>query len=246
MDVLVVDDEPLARQRLVRMLAELPDYSCVAEAGNAAEALAQVQALDPDIVLLDIAMPGEDGLAAARRLAALDDPPAIIFCTAYDQYALDAFETEAVGYLMKPVNRAQLQQALAKAHRLNKVQLASLESRQSEQVGNQRQHLAANTRRGVELVPLANVRCFIADHKYVTVCHTGGEILIDDSLKDLAEEFGDRLVRVHRNALVVLEHIEAMERNGQGQFQLRMAGVELQPLVSRRHVSGVRELLSQL
>lgn len=250
MNVLVVDDEQLARERLVRMIEQLPDYTVSAEAANAREALAIVREKDPDIVLLDVRMPGDDGVTAARQIAALEDPPAIIFCTAYDEYALDAFDTQAVGYLLKPVKREQLEQALANAFKLNKVQLASLQDRQSteevKEEEGQRSHIAAKTRRGVELIPLEDVRFFIADHKYVTVHHCGGETLIDDTLKELEEEFPNRFVRIHRNALVAVKFIEGMERTQQGFYQVRLQGIEEKPVVSRRHVGRLRELLSRL
>lgn len=245
MDVLIVDDEPLARQRLARMLDKLDGYDVVAEAENGEAALAAICKFDPDIVLLDVRMPGEDGLSVARRIGALDDPPAVIFCTAFDQYALDAFGTEAVGYLLKPVKAEQLLEALTKAQRLNKVQRAAV-SQQLTPVGNLRSHISAKTRRGVELIPLDEVRYFIADHKYVTVYHTQGEHLLDETLKELEEEFSQRFLRIHRNALVSVKHIEAIERNAQGQYQVRLTNTETRPIVSRRHVGGLKALLKHL
>lgn len=245
MDVLIVDDEPLARQRLARMLDKLDGYDLVAEAENGEAALAAICKFDPDIVLLDVRMPGEDGLSVARRIGALDDPPAVIFCTAFDQYALDAFGTEAVGYLLKPVKAEPLLEALTKAQRLNKVQRAAV-SQQLTPVGNLRSHISAKTRRGVELIPLDEVRYFIADHKYVTVYHTQGEHLLDETLKELEEEFSQRFLRIHRNALVSVKHIEAIERNAQGQYQVRLTNTETRPIVSRRHVGGLKALLKHL
>ena len=245
MDVLIVDDEPLARQRLARMLDKLDGYDLVAEAENGEAALAAICKFDPDIVLLDVRMPGEDGLSVARRIGALDDPPAVIFCTAFDQYALDAFGTEAVGYLLKPVKSEQLLEALTKAQRLNKVQRAAF-SRNHTPVGNLRSHISAKTRRGVELIPLDDVRYFIADHKYVTVYHVNGEHLLDETLKELEEEFSQRFLRIHRNALVSVKHIEAIERTAQGQYQVRLSNTEMRPIVSRRHVGGLKALLKHL
>lgn len=245
MDVLIVDDEPLARQRLARMLDKLDGYDLVAEAENGEAALAAICKFDPDIVLLDVRMPGEDGLSVARRIGALDDPPAVIFCTAFDQYALDAFGTEAVGYLLKPVKSEQLLEALTKAQRLNKLQRAAF-SRNPTPVGNLRSHISAKTRRGVELIPLDDVRYFIADHKYVTVYHVNGEHLLDETLKELEEEFSQRFLRIHRNALVSVKHIEAIERTAQGQYQVRLSNTEMRPIVSRRHVGGLKALLKHL
>jgi two-component system response regulator AlgR len=243
MDVLIVDDELLARQRLVRMVEKIEGFSVAAEAEGAEEAMAAIAAHDPDIVLLDIQMPGRDGLSLARDIAALEDPPAIIFCTAYDQYALDAFGTNAVGYLLKPVKAEQLLQVLEKATKLNKIQRVAAQQHPVSKKENQRSHISAKTRRGVELIPLEDVRYFLADHKYVTVFHRNGEHLLDETLKELEEEFAGRFVRIHRNSLVSIKHIEALERTSQGQYQVRLADTEMRPVISRRHVSDLKELL---
>ncbi len=240
--VLVVDDELLARQRAVRMIERIDGYEVVGEAENGIEALKSIEALDPDIVLMDIRMPGEDGLGAARSIAELEEPPAVIFCTAYDEYALEAFDTLAVGYLLKPLRQDQLELALAKASRINKVQRAKLK----EPNPNQRKNIAAKTRRGVELVPIDDIFCFMADQKYVTIMHAGGDTLIDDTLKELEDEFDSGFVRVHRNALVAIKNIEKLERLPSGQYELKLKGTVFKPIVSRRHVAAVRELLSSL
>ena len=245
MDVLIVDDEMLARQRLARMLEKLEGYDLVAQADSSETALAAICQYDPDIVLLDVQMPGEDGLSVARRIAALEDPPAVIFCTAFDQYALDAFGTEAVGYLLKPVKAEQLLEVLTKAQRVNRVQRAYLQDAKLPST-NSRNHISATTRRGVELIPLDDVRYFIADNKYVTVYHLKGEHLLDETLKELEEEFGNRLLRIHRNALVSMKHIEALERSAQGQYQIRLADTDARPTVSRRHASELKSLLKNL
>jgi two-component system response regulator AlgR len=240
--VLVVDDELLARQRAIRMIERIEGYEVVGEAGNGSAALVAIDDLDPDVVLLDIRMPGEDGLVAARSISELDEPPAVIFCTAFDEYALEAFETLAVGYLLKPLRQDQLELALAKASRINKIQKAKLK----EPNVNQRKNIAAKTRRGVELVPIEEIYCFMADQKYVTIMHNGGDTLIDDTLKELEDEFEGSFVRVHRNALIAIKNIEKLERLSSGQYELRLKGVKFKPVVSRRHVAAVRELLSSL
>jgi len=246
MDILIVDDEALARQRLLRMVEKIEGFSVVAEADNAEEALVAITQHDPDIVLLDIRMPGRDGLSLAQDIAKLEDPPAVIFCTAFDQYALDAFGTNAVGYLLKPVKAEQLLLVLEKAQKLNKIQRVAAQKESKPKAGAQRTHITAKTRRGVELIPLDDVRYFLADHKYVTVYHRAGEHLLDETLKELEEEFGARFVRVHRNSLVSVKHIEALERNAQGQYQVRLADTELRPVISRRHVSDLKELLKMI
>ncbi len=259
MDVLIVDDELLARQRLARMVEKIDGFTVVAQAEGADEAMVAITAHDPDIVLLDIQMPGRDGLALAQDIAALEDPPAIIFCTAYDQYALEAFGTNAVGYLLKPVKAEQLLQVLDKATKLNKIQRdaaqknggaaqqkAAAPNDPGNKKNNQRSNITAKTRRGVELIPLDDVRYFLADHKYVTVFHRNGEHLLDETLKELEEEFSGRFVRIHRNSLVSIKHIEALERTAQGQYQVRLADTETRPVISRRHVSDLKELLKMI
>lgn len=246
MQVLVVDDELLARQRAIRMLGTLDGYEVVGEASNGQAALEAISHLDPDIVLLDIRMPGEDGLATAQRISLLQDPPAIIFCTAYDQYALEAFGTLAVGYLLKPLQKDALEQALDKAQRLNKLQRHFITPPTHPAPLSERKHITAKTRRGVELILIEDIISFIADQKYVTVKHKHGETLIDDTLKDLEEEFVSRFVRVHRNALVAVHLIEKLERLTSGQYELHLKNTPYKPVVSRRHVSAVKDLLSKL
>lgn len=243
MKIMIVDDEQLARDRLARMVAQLEGHEVVAEAGNGTAALARAQETDPEVVLLDIRMPGMDGLETARHLSELDEPPAVIFCTAYEEHAVQAFDLQAVGYLLKPVRRENLEQALAKAQRVNKAQLAALAEGDGPP---QRTHISARTRRGIELVPVDDVRYFQADQKYVTVRHGEGEVIIDESLKDLETEFGERFLRIHRNCLVGTAFIESLERQGPGQSCIRLKDVP-EPLdVSRRHLSGVRKFVKSL
>jgi len=240
--LLVVDDEPLARARLLRLLARLrPEAQCL-EAGDGEQALAMVARHDPDLVLLDIRMPGTDGLAVAARLDEEAHPPAIIFCTAYDEYAIDALHHQAVAYILKPVRREELARALDHAGRVNRVQLASL--REAAPAGTDgRTHISCQTHRGLEMLPLADIRCFLADQKYVTACGTRGELLIPDTLKDLETEFGDRFLRVHRNALVALAHVLKLRRDDEGSWYLELDGVAQRPQVSRRHLSEVKSRL---
>jgi two-component system, LytTR family, response regulator AlgR len=246
MHVLVVDDELLARQRAMRMIESLQDYEVVGEAGNGQAALAAIADLDPDIVLLDIRMPGEDGLSAARKIAEMDEPPAIIFCTAYDEYALEAFGTLAVGYLLKPLQKDALRAALEKARRLNKIQRQEFPKIETAPKDTARKHIAAKTRRGVELILIEDISSFVADQKYVTVRHKDTETLIDDTLKELEDEFAGRFIRIHRNCLVAIHLIEKLERIAGGQYEVHLKNSAYRPVVSRRHVAGVKELLANL
>ncbi|MFK7730709.1 MAG: LytR/AlgR family response regulator transcription factor [Pseudomonadales bacterium] len=247
MNVLIVDDEPLARDRLKRMVNETRDWRVIAEASNGAEAITQCQQTRPDVVLMDIRMPEMDGLSAARRISDDDNAPAIIFCTAYDEYGVEAFEAEAVGYLLKPVRQENLESALLKAQRLNRLQLNAINAaNDSECVLKQREHITSRSRRGIQMVPFSDVRVFRADHKYVTAYHNEGDLLIDDTLKELEAEFPDKLIRVHRNSLVAINFILGMERNQEGVQCLVLDGIELRPQVSRRHLPRVRKLMQTL
>ncbi|MBX2809986.1 MAG: LytTR family DNA-binding domain-containing protein [Cellvibrionaceae bacterium] len=242
MDILLVDDEPLARERLRRLLADL-DYSDIREAKHADHAWELITHYDPTVVLLDIEMPGANGLELAERIRSLDKPPAIIFTTAYDQYALDAFDTLAAGYLLKPIRVEQLQQALLKASTLTKLQLSSLEQTTTKP---QRQHITAKGHRGVELIALENIRYFMADQKYVQVASIQGQVLIDETLKELEIELSETFVRVHRNALVSIKHISGLERDQQGHYRVRLHDIDETLMISRRYASKVKQLLNSL
>ena len=213
MRVLVVDDEKLARERLIRMVGTISEYEVVGEASTGNEAVEKSMALEPDIVLLDIRMPGMDGLEAGHKISELPSPPAMVYCTAFGEHAVEAFDVSAAGYLLKPVRRDALVETLGKIGKVNRVQLRSVQGDDESSGPKARTHISAKTRRGIELIPLTEIRYFQADHKYVTVRHEKGELLIDDTLRDLEDEFGDRVVRIHRNALVMMDHLEGLERD---------------------------------
>ncbi|WP_434773029.1 LytR/AlgR family response regulator transcription factor [Pseudomonas entomophila] len=248
MNVLIVDDETQSRDRLSRLLGELEGYT-VLEPGatNGEEALALIESLKPDVVLLDVAMPGLDGLQVAARLCEREAPPAVVFCTEGEDSAHQPFEDSALSHVAKPVQSQALRDALRKAERPNRTQLAALTRPANESGGGPRSHISARTRKGIELIPLGQVVYFIADHKYVTLRHEGGEVLLDEPLKALEDEFGDRFVRIHRNALVSRERIERLQRTPLGHFQLFLKGLDGDALtVSRRHVAGVRKMMQTL
>jgi len=233
--VLIVDDEPPARERLGRMLAELPEVAVVGEAGNGAEALEACGRLLPDIVLLDIRMPGMDGIEAARHLNALKEPPAVIFVTAHDEHALAAFEAQALGYLLKPVRQEKLARAIQRAARVAAPQLQRVA--EQAQLGRRRQQVAARLGDQLRLIPVGDIYYFAAGQKYVTVRHRGGSDLIDESLRALAAEFAPDFVRIHRNSLVAARHVTAIERSAEGQYMIRMKDCDEALSVSRRHAT---------
>ncbi|WIO74995.1 LytTR family DNA-binding domain-containing protein [Porticoccaceae bacterium LTM1] len=245
MKVLIVDDEPLARERLARMTGEIDNCQVVGQAGSGLEALEMARMVAPDVVLLDVRMPGMDGLSTATHFAEYDPPPAVIFCTAYDDYAVEAFSSQALGYLLKPVKMPDLESAICRARRLNKAQLEDLEQSPGFK-HHRRAHVSSKNRRGVELVSIDNIRLFQADNKYVTAYHTEGEALLDETLKDLEDELNGQFVRIHRNALVSIPHIEGLERNQEGQYFVRLTDLDIRPQVSRRHVAQLRKLLETL
>jgi len=232
---LIVDDEAPARERLRRLLEEIGDVAVVGEATNGMEALDCCAALDPDVVLLDVRMPGMDGIEAARHLATLEEPPAVIFTTAYDEYALAAFEMEAVGYLLKPVRREKLARAVRHAARLAGPQLARLA--EQSQLGRRRTQICARLGDQLRLVPLEDVLYFNAGQKYVTMRHRGGRELIDESLRALEQEFAPDFIRIHRNSLVARRYVQAVERNPEGHLLVRLTGCEEALQVSRRYAA---------
>ncbi|MCG8670571.1 MAG: LytTR family DNA-binding domain-containing protein [Pseudomonadales bacterium] len=249
MRVLICDDEPLARERMKRMLEKVDHVEVVDEARNGIDLLDRIPLSQPDIVITDIRMPAMDGMEAAEHITKLPEPPAVIFCTAYDEYAIQAFQVQAIGYLLKPVRQEDLEQALAKASRINKAQLMAVkdgmpETETEEPLSQVRKHISAKTHRGIELIPVDEIRFFMADQKYVTVRYPEGDVLIDDTLKELEEEFGNRFLRVHRNALVSLHHIDGLEQH-QNQYQLRFKGIEDRVTISRRHVAAVKKMIQQ-
>jgi two-component system response regulator AlgR len=239
--LLIVDDEPPARERLRSLLDELGGIDVVGEAAGGDEAVALCERLAPDVVLLDIRMPGMDGIEVARHLTALSEPPAVIFTTAYDEHALEAFDAHAVGYLLKPVRREKLARAVRHAARVASPQLRRLAER--SQLGRRRGQICARSGQRVTMIPVEDVLYFAAGQKYVTVHSRGGQALIEDSLRSLAEEFAPDFVRVHRNSLVALRHVSSVERNEVGQLFVRVDGCAEMLPVSRRHAaSALRQI----
>jgi two-component system response regulator AlgR len=240
--LVIVDDEAPARERLVRLVDELPEWAVADTCANGSDAIERVQALGPSVVLLDIRMPGMSGIEVARHLSALECPPAVVFTTAYDEYALEAFDSQAVGYLLKPVRKERLVGALTQASRLNDGVLRQLG--ETDRGFAVREHIAARTRDDLKLIPVREIAYFRADQKYVTVRHTDGEELIEESLKSLEEEFAQQFVRIHRSVLVALAHVEALEKQVDGSYRIRLRCSEERLAVARRQLSELKARLT--
>jgi len=238
MRILVVDDELPARERLKQLLGELEDCEVIGEAANGQQALQLSQQLQPDVVLLDVRMPGLSGIEVAQHFNSLESPPAVIFATAYDEYAVDAFESEAIGYLLKPVRKEKLARALRHAGRVSSGRLRQLQQ-QSTAPEQRRAHICARLGEQLRLIPVVDIRYFLAEQKFTTVKHRNGTDLIDESLKDLSGEFGDDFIRIHRNALIAEKAIDRIERDAQGQYRICLRDSEETLPISRRHASAV-------
>jgi two-component system response regulator AlgR len=238
MRVLIVDDEKLARDRLRELLTDIGGYTVIGEAMNGAEAVEKASELNPDVLLMDIRMPGMDGLEAAMHLMGMEHPPSVIFTTAYDQHALDAFDVNAVDYLLKPIRKDRLANALTKARKLTMKQAQDLHHARKEMPA--RTHISVHLRGNIRLVPLPEIIYFLADSKYVVIRTSNEEHLIEDSLVNLEKEFGERFLRVHRNALVATQFIRGIEKSTVGTWQVNLRGIDKKLDVSRRHTASVR------
>ncbi|MFO1245702.1 MAG: LytTR family DNA-binding domain-containing protein [Ramlibacter sp.] len=244
MKVLIVDDERLARSRLRTLLGDCkaPLVQVGAEAANAAQAMSYLQHEAFDAVLLDIHMPGADGMALARAIRSLPQAPAVVFITAHAEHAVQAFEIEAVDYLTKPVRLERLQGALQKVERLTQAGRA-LEPDLAQE------HLLIQDRGRTERVPLAEVLYFKAELKYVTVRTATRSYILDGSLNELEAQHARLFIRVHRNALVARRAMRALEKHmdpeeGEG-WAVRLTGLDDELLaVSRRQLPAVREALT--
>ncbi len=241
--VLVVDDESLARARLRTLLGDCtqPTADVHAEAANAVQAMTALQRETFDVVLLDIHMPGADGLMLAHNIAALPQPPAVVFVTAHAEHAVQAFELEAVDYLTKPVRLERLQQALLKVERAR-------QSARAPQNDQPEETLVIQDRGRTERVPLAEVLYLKAELKYITVRTTTRSYILDGSLSELEEKYARQFMRIHRNALIARRAVRALEKHfdpeeGEG-WAVRLNGIDELLAVSRRQLSAVREAIA--
>ena len=246
MRILIADDEPLARERLGDILVEVDSQFSLSFAKNGIEVIEKFNEAIADVVLLDIRMPGMDGLETAQYLSAIENPPAIIFTTAYDEYALAAFQSQAVDYLLKPIRKELLEKAIAKCSKLNKLQLEQIRLQHRED-NSTRRHVAAQISGNIQLIQIADVACFLADHKYTTVQYYAEQLvketIIEDTLKSLEQEFAEDFMRIHRNALIRKNKVESLEKLNDGHVLVHLKNMKNGIEVSRRHLAEVRQWL---
>jgi two-component system response regulator AlgR len=240
--VFIVDDEPLARSRLKDLLDDCRaqiELEVVGEAGNGQEALDKLSEKPAEVVLMDIRMPQMGGLELAQHLNKLDKPPVIIFTTAYDAYAIQAFEQRAIDYLLKPIRLGRLFEALSRARDAVPVRTEVLR----ELIPEARSHLSVHERGRLILVPIEEVVYLRAEMKYVTVRTAEREYLIEESLTALEKEYAARFVRIHRNCLVAKAAIAGFEKGGEegeSGWLMRLHGLEERLPISRRQWSAVK------
>ena len=241
--VLLVDDELLARQRLRTLLGDCngPDAVVLAEAANGPQAIAAIRQGAFDLVLLDVRMPGMDGVQLAQTIASMSQPPAIVFVTAHAEHAVQAFDVAAVDYLTKPVRLERLQQALQKVEHLVMLKQTQLTDSPDEV-------LIIQDRGRTERVPLAEVLYLKAELKYITVRTAARSYILDGALNELEEKYAPQFMRVHRNALIARRAVRALEKHydaeeGEG-WAVRLNGIPELLAVSRRQLSAVREAMT--
>lgn len=232
MKTLIVDDEPLARARISRLLSAHPEFSLVAQACDGEEALVQINKFNPDLVFLDVDMPGLTGLQVAEHINQLAVPPAIIFLTAHPEHALDALQLSAAGYLVKPVTEQSLSQALEQIGRLNR---AHVQKQQGSYISYQ---LAGVNQR----IALQEILFFTAEDKYTKLVHASGEALIEQSLKQLQQRYPTNLLRIHRHTLINTHQLQSLQYD-EGQHFVKLRSYEAPLLVSRRALKQVKAAL---
>ncbi len=230
---LVVDDEPLAAERLADMIGAIQNCKVVGMAGNAEQAFDQIVKLQPDLVLLDITMPGENGLDLAKRIQNTEHPPAVVFCTAYDAHALKAFEAQAIDYLLKPVRTERLAESIERVRRLKSVV--------GQQIDVTPAFVATSVGGVIRRIDLEDIYYLQADEKYTVAHHRGGEHILDSSLRELEVQFNGRLIRIHRNCLVNPSQLTELRRDHDGHVWAILKSVDKPLEVSRRCASDLKD-----
>lgn len=262
LNVLVVDDERLARDRLRTLLGDCrePAVRCVGDVGDARSALALLQQQATDLLLLDIHMPGTDGLMLAQQIKAMAHPPLVVFVTAHAEHALQAFELEAADYLTKPVRLERLQAALQKVLRRRAaaasgpvVAAAVGEAQTAASSAPTPSWVLLQDRGRTERLPLEDVLYFKAELKYVTVRTAQRSYILDGSLSELEQRYAQQFLRIHRNALVARRAVRALQRQVTGAtseeaevWAVQLQGIDELLVVSRRHLSAVRDAMAGL
>jgi two-component system response regulator AlgR len=244
--IMIVDDEAPARRRMRDLLADCMaavPHQVVMEAANGHEAIRGLSETEANLLLMDIHMPEMTGIEVARHLSGLENPPAVIFTTAYDEYAVKAFEVNAVDYLLKPVRAERLLAALQKAKSMPPLSRATL-----ERIGTESRRFLSITERGrILLVPVADIVFLRAELKYVTIRTPEREYLIEESLTRLETEFAAQMVRIHRNALVARRAVKGFERTGDDEgdshWEVMLEGISERLPVSRRQWPTVKGLV---
>lgn len=244
--VMIVDDETPARERLKDLLGDIAaeqPTKVVGVASNGVEALRQLEEVKVDVLLVDIRMPAMDGIEFAQHASRLPFPPKIIFITAFDEYAVRAFELAALDYLLKPVRAERL------ANALQKVRKSSNSTRDViDTIAAPRRHLTCSERGKIHLIPIGDVLYLKAELKYVTARTAKREYLLEESLVQLEGEFPDRFVRIHRNCLVARSEVVGFERSvgedgGEGYWSVRLNGIDELLPISRRQWANVKTVL---
>lgn len=230
MKILIIDDEKLARERLQRLLRDIDGIDSVSEADSGNSALTAIKKEPPDLILLDIRMPGLDGMGLAHKIQVLKNSPFIIFTTAYSEHAVEAFGVEAIDYLLKPIRLEKLSEAI------NKVRARSTLTAEPPM-------LRVTEKGKVSLIPLTDIIYFQADSKYVTACLNERNLLLEESLKQLESRFAEGIVRIHRNALVPQQQITGIIKTEDGEQHIQLKHGQVGPVISRRHLPEIRKLL---
>ena len=238
MKYLVVDDEHLARARLKELVARIRPEAEIIEASNGEEAITQFETYKPSLALVDIRMPGIGGIELAYHLSSVEQPPAVIFTTAHNEYALQAFDANAIDYLLKPIEVERLNRALQKAEPLSDKQNQVLKK------GDElRTHISVKERGRLKLIPLGDIGYFKAGNKYVTAKTRKAEYLLTETLNQLEEQLSHQFIRIHRNALISTKYLEGIEKISEDKWQVFFQVFDEKLEVSRRQKPIIRSWL---
>lgn len=234
MRILIADDEHLARSRLAQLVDRIGNHEIIGEARDGHEAIIKTEDLKPDVVLMDIRMPQMDGMEAALHLSKTKKPPAVIFTTAFDRHALEAFNAHALDYILKPIRKERLEEAL------NRAKAISTDHFKDPNRPVARTHISVSLRNRITLVPIRDIVYFQADSKYVVARTENEHHLLLNSLLSLEKEFSDQFIRIHRNALVNKHYVQGIEKSKSGGWQIILDGVPERLDISRRHIANVK------